>query len=45
MKALGFEKYIRFQRERHACEVCGGLIHFYSYTCSECGHIQRVRYK
>lgn len=42
MKELGQEKYILYQRERHACEDCGGLIHFYHYTCSQCGRKQHV---
>ena len=43
MKELGFEKYIIYQRERNACEDCGGLIYFYHYTCSECGRKQQVK--
>ena len=42
MKELGFENYIRYQRKRYACEDCGGLIHFYHYTCTKCHREQIV---
>jgi uncharacterized OB-fold protein len=42
MKDLGQENYILYQRDRYACEDCGGLIHFYHYICSQCGREQNV---
>ena len=42
MRDMSIEDYCKFQRERWSCPSCGGIIHFYKYTCNNCGIMKIV---
>jgi hypothetical protein len=44
LKELGQDSYMLYQQERYTCGKCAGKIHFYHYTCSQCGQKHQVRH-
>ena len=34
---MGLEAYLGYLRERYTCPACGDLVHFYQYSCRQCG--------
>lgn len=36
-KEKPMDEFLQNQKERWLCPSCGGTVHFYRYTCSQCG--------
>lgn len=42
IREMGIANYLEYQRRRWACPSCGGMVHFYHYTCSKCCKEARI---
>jgi hypothetical protein len=37
LNEIGINDFLKYQKKRWSCPSCGGIVHFYHYSCSQCG--------